>query len=166
MRIIEPPKILRCPDAVSFEEGESAKVKIFFQSETPCTARVFRGKEEVKESDRFKWNVFDDYVVLLSKEMEVDDNGKYRIEVSNESGSADASFPIKVTGKPGAPTGPLRISDISQHQCTLFWKPPEKYESIHVHPISFISYFYFFHFFSIFFQVFFINKFSKNDLFF
>lgn len=125
IRIIDPPKIVRFPDQVSFEEGESAKVKVFFQSETPCTARVFRGKEELKETDRFKWTVFDDYVVIMSKEMNSDDNGKYRVEVTNESGSGEASFPIKVTGKPGAPTGPLRISDITQHQATLFWRPPE-----------------------------------------
>ncbi|XP_055331451.1 twitchin-like isoform X3 [Paramacrobiotus metropolitanus] len=125
LRIIEPPKIIRYPDEVSFEEGESAKIKVFFQSETPCTARVFHGKEELKETDRLKWNVFDDYVVILSKEMQSDDNGKYRIEVINESGSGEASFPIKVTGKPGPPTGPLRVSDITQHQATLFWRPPE-----------------------------------------
>ncbi|GAU87381.1 hypothetical protein RvY_00244-2 [Ramazzottius varieornatus] len=125
LRIIEPPKVVRYPDSVSLEEGESAKVKVFFQSETPCTARVFRDKQELKETDRLKWTVFDDYVVILSKEMLVDDTGKYRVEIVNDSGSAECIFPLKVTGKPGAPTGPLRITDITQHQCTLFWRPPE-----------------------------------------
>lgn len=46
--------------------------------------------------------------------------------MSNESGSASCSWYINVTGLPGPPQGPLGISNVTQHEAILSWKPPRE----------------------------------------
>ncbi|KAK2728041.1 hypothetical protein QYM36_008498, partial [Artemia franciscana] len=72
----------------------------------------------------FKYTVFDEYMIVFIKEITKADAGEYNVTVKNDSGSVSASFTIYITGLPGAPQGPLEVSDITQHTCTLNWKPP------------------------------------------
>ena len=53
-----------------------------------------------------------------------EDEGKYSIEISNESGSAAATFGVRVRATPGKPTGPLGVSDVTNATCKLRWRPP------------------------------------------
>ncbi|KAK3103159.1 hypothetical protein FSP39_016894 [Pinctada imbricata] len=53
------------------------------------------------------------------------DTGKYTITVTNESGTQSADIPVVVLDKPGAPGGPLEVSDVMAESCKLSWKEPE-----------------------------------------
>ncbi|ESO91796.1 hypothetical protein LOTGIDRAFT_91265, partial [Lottia gigantea] len=53
------------------------------------------------------------------------DTGKYKVKVSNEMGEEEADINIVVLDKPGAPAGPLDVSDITAETCKLKWNPPE-----------------------------------------
>nr|CAD2183946.1 unnamed protein product [Meloidogyne enterolobii] len=44
--------------------------------------------------------------------------------VKNESGEASTGFWLNVSGLPSVPEGPLQITDIGEHQCTVSWRPP------------------------------------------
>lgn len=50
--------------------------------------------------------------------------GTYKISIKNNSGETSDTFSITVTGLPGPPQGPLEMTDITRHSCTLAWKPP------------------------------------------
>ncbi|XP_071120619.1 twitchin-like isoform X18 [Mytilus edulis] len=52
------------------------------------------------------------------------DTGKYTITVTNESGSMSADVNVIVLDKPGAPEGPLAVSDVFADMCRLSWNPP------------------------------------------
>ena len=53
------------------------------------------------------------------------DTGKYTIKVSNPHGEHSADVNVVVLDKPGAPDGPLAVSDVTAETCKLTWKPPE-----------------------------------------
>lgn len=78
----------------------------------------------IDDSSRVRTTVFDDYIIIFIREITKSDAGEYTLNVKNDSGSASGSFNVYITGLPGPPKGPLETSDISQHTCTLHWKPP------------------------------------------
>ena len=47
--------------------------------------------------------------------------GKYTVKVSNHSGSTEESFMTYISGLPGAPIGPLEMSEIAK----LYWSSQE-----------------------------------------
>ncbi|CAG2114682.1 unnamed protein product, partial [Medioppia subpectinata] len=125
VRIAAPPQIIRCPNEVYFPEGDNAKIKIFFSGSAPFDVILFKEGLEVKESDHLKYTVFDEYVIIFIRDVVKSDESKYKIAVKNESGQADASFAVFVTGLPGKPTGPLEVPEISRNAATITWKAPK-----------------------------------------
>ena len=81
-----------------FPENENAKVKIYFSGTSPFDVVLFKDGQEIKESPHIKYTVFDEYAIIYWKEIEKNDMGKYRLNVKNESGFADAEFTLYVTG--------------------------------------------------------------------
>ncbi|XP_013785867.1 twitchin-like, partial [Limulus polyphemus] len=124
LNVAAPPKIERCPNEVCFPEHDNGKVKIFFSGTGPFEVNLFKHGLEVNENEHMKMTIFDDYVIIFLREALKNDEGKYKLTVRNESGVADASFSMIVTGLPGPPEGPLEVSDITQHTASLSWRPP------------------------------------------
>lgn len=52
-------------------------------------------------------------------------SGKYTIVAKNQVGEDRADVDITVLGKPSAPNGPLKVSDINKHGCKLKWEKPD-----------------------------------------
>ncbi|XP_037071181.1 LOW QUALITY PROTEIN: twitchin-like [Pollicipes pollicipes] len=52
------------------------------------------------------------------------DTGTYTIKAVNEHGEDEAQVDVIVVSKPGAPEGPLEVSDVHKEGCKLAWKPP------------------------------------------
>ncbi|RWS15514.1 twitchin-like protein, partial [Dinothrombium tinctorium] len=124
LRIASPPQIIRCPDAVYFPEHDNEKVKIYFTGSTPMDVVLYKDGVEVKDTERLKCTIFDEYCIIFVRDVLKSDQGKYKLVVKNDSGEASATFTLYVTGLPGPPQGPLEISEITQHSATLSWKPP------------------------------------------
>ncbi|KAK6747288.1 hypothetical protein RB195_000476 [Necator americanus] len=51
--------------------------------------------------------------------------GKYGLTAKNASGTDSHQVEVIVLGKPGAPEGPLEVSNVFEDKCDLEWKPPE-----------------------------------------
>lgn len=124
IRIGAPPRMDRTPGDMYLPERDNTKIKVTYSGDQPMDIRVTKDGSELKENSRIKINIFDEYFVIFIKEIVKEDAGSYNLTLKNESGSASASFQVYITGLPGPPQGPLDISDISKHMCTLSWKPP------------------------------------------
>ncbi len=85
----------------------------------------FQGPKEIIPDDRIQVEVTDDEVILTCKSAVKPDQGKYNLTLKNPKGSDTVSVNVTVRDKPGAPQGPLKISDITPESCLLAWKPPE-----------------------------------------
>lgn len=124
LKIGSPPRIERIPTDLSLAERESFKVKVHYSGDQPIACTLRRGGRDITDSPRSRVTIFDDYVVILLKDIEKDDGGLYDIELKNDSGSAVGNFNVNITGLPGPPTGPLETTHITKHSCTIGWKPP------------------------------------------
>lgn len=115
------PRIDRCPTEVYFPEKDNAKVKVYFAGTSPFDVVLFKDGNEVKENEHIKYRVFDDYAIIYWKEIEKNDMGKYRLNVKNESGTADAEFTLFVTGMFGFCCGFYFITKITEvRKCNIF----------------------------------------------
>ena len=63
--------------------------------------------------------------VLTVRKTERSDTGKYKLVLTNSSGSAEAKADGVVLGKPSRPEGPLEIKDVRAKKATLAWKKPK-----------------------------------------
>uniref|UniRef100_A0A3Q4HHD5 Titin n=1 Tax=Neolamprologus brichardi TaxID=32507 RepID=A0A3Q4HHD5_NEOBR len=61
---------------------------------------------------------------LTIKDATREDGGMYTISVSNDLGSKNATVDVITLDKPGPPTGPVKLDDISAESITLSWEPP------------------------------------------
>ncbi|XP_059156398.1 twitchin-like isoform X4 [Physella acuta] len=125
LSVLAPPRFDKEIKDQKVEVGEQFKVKLPFTGTGPLQIKVKKDGKELTESNRIKISPFDDFVTFVIKDAEREDSGKYTIEVSNDSGTASAPFQLKVVSPPGAPTGPLAVSDVTKHTCRLAWKPPK-----------------------------------------
>uniref|UniRef100_A0A3Q3JD96 Titin n=1 Tax=Monopterus albus TaxID=43700 RepID=A0A3Q3JD96_MONAL len=64
------------------------------------------------------------HTTLTIKDATREDGGMYSINVSNTLGSKDATIEVITLDKPGPPTGPVKLEDISAESITLSWEPP------------------------------------------
>ncbi|KAK3703484.1 hypothetical protein RRG08_024788 [Elysia crispata] len=126
LSVLSPPRLEKELRDQKVDAGDQFKVKLPFSGTGPFDIKVKKDGKEVKESNRVKISPFDDFVTFVIKETDKDDTGKYTIEVSNDSGTATAPVNLKVVSPPGAPTGPLGVSDITKNTCHLNWKPPKE----------------------------------------
>ncbi|KAF0299363.1 Twitchin [Amphibalanus amphitrite] len=124
VRIGSPPKIDKMPNDLYLPEGDNTKIKIYFSGDQPMNVSLKHDGREVQEDKHIKYTVFDDYLIIFIREIQKTDAGDYTLRVSNDSGDVSASFNIYITGLPGAPQGPLQVTEITKHTCTLTWRPP------------------------------------------
>ncbi|KAI5726324.1 hypothetical protein M8J76_000791 [Diaphorina citri] len=125
VKIGTPPRIDRMPNALYIPEGDNTKVKIFYAGDQPMEVSLTKNGRVVQSDDRFKFTVLDDYIIIFIKEIRKEDAGDYTVNLSNSSGSVSGTFTINITGLPGPPIGPLDVSEITKHTCTLHWNPPK-----------------------------------------
>ena len=112
------------PNDLYLPEGDNTKIKIYFSGDQPMNVSLKHDGREVQEDKHIKYTVFDDYLIIFIREIQKTDAGEYTLKVSNDSGEVSASFNIYITGLPGAPQGPLQVTEITKHTCTLAWRPP------------------------------------------
>ncbi|XP_013148822.1 PREDICTED: twitchin isoform X2 [Papilio polytes] len=124
LKIGSPPRITRMPGDLHLPEHDNTKIKILYTGDQPVDVTLSRDGRVLSETPHFKYTVFDDYILIFIKDITKDDMGIYKLTIKNNSGETSDTFSVTVTGLPGPPQGPLEVSDITRHTCTLSWKPP------------------------------------------
>lgn len=127
LKVGSPPIINRCPSELYLPEGDNTKIKVYYSGDQPLSVKITKNNElisDVADESHFKYTIFDDYIVIFIRDIVKSDAGNYQIELSNDSGSATGHFDARITGLPSAPVGPMGISHINKHSCTLAWRPP------------------------------------------
>ncbi|XP_052800015.1 twitchin-like isoform X4 [Mya arenaria] len=123
-KVLSPPRIDKDVRDQNLQAGEPWKLKLPLSGDGPFEVKVKKDNKDVPESDNFRIQVYDDFCTISLKDANLDDSGAYKIEVSNESGSAACGFKMNVQGVPGSPVGPLNVAEITKSSCHLSWKPP------------------------------------------
>lgn len=87
------------PNMLYVPEGDNLKIKVFYGGDQPMEVSMSKGDRDIKASDDVRYTVFDDYIIILMKEVRKQDDGVYSLTLKNPSGSASGTLTINVTGK-------------------------------------------------------------------
>lgn len=121
-----PPKIDRTNiKDITIKAGQHLRYDIKVSGEPPATKVWLHNKARL-ENDDSDYNIdIESYrtklTIPFSKRFH---SGKYTLKAENESGRDEASFEVIVLDKPGAPEGPLRVTDVHKEGCKLKWNAP------------------------------------------
>lgn len=95
---VAPPRIDRMPAIIYVPEGDNTKIKVFYGGDQPMEVSLSKGDKDIPASDHVRYTVFDDYIIILMKEVGKNDEGVYNLTLKNPSGSVSGTFTINVTG--------------------------------------------------------------------
>lgn len=89
----------------------------------PTTRWELNGRE-VKNSERVKVQHVDYNTKLVVRNATRAESGEYVVTAENKSGLDTVKIRVTVLDKPGAPNGPLAVSDVHATGAKLSWQPP------------------------------------------
>lgn len=105
--------------------GLSLNLDVKIIGEPPPEVQWFFKDKEVITDDNIRIDNADyitKFFIMRSKRPQ---SGKYTIVAKNQVGEDRADVDITVLGKPSAPNGPLKVSDVNKHGCKLKWEKPD-----------------------------------------
>lgn len=109
---------------MTLRAGQTLKYDIKVGGEPPPTKSWFKNGEQLKNDNRTKIESEDYRAKITVSNVTRKDTGVYKIVVKNVNGEEDAEARVTVLDKPGAPEGPLDVSEVHAEGCKLKWKPP------------------------------------------
>ncbi|XP_048094834.1 titin-like [Alosa alosa] len=118
------PAVLPRFSTYSVQIGYDLQIEVPIAGHPKPTITWTKDGAALKQTTRVNVTDSEHHTILNLKEATKDDDGMYNISVANSLGQADASIEVITFDKPGPPTGPVRLEDISIESVTLSWDPP------------------------------------------
>uniref|UniRef100_A0A665TLF6 Titin n=1 Tax=Echeneis naucrates TaxID=173247 RepID=A0A665TLF6_ECHNA len=107
-----------------FRVGYDLKIEVPIAGHPKPTISWTKDGAALKQTTRVNVTDGTHHTTLTIKDANREDGGMYSINVSNALGSKDATIEVITLDKPGPPTGPVKLDDISAESITLSWEPP------------------------------------------
>lgn len=109
------------------KKGQVVKYDIKYGGEPEPTVEWFLVKKELKEDieQRITIDKYDRNTVITVRRVTRADSGKYRLVLTNSSGTCEGSAEVIVLDKPTPPKGPLKPEEIRADHIKVKWDKPE-----------------------------------------
>uniref|UniRef100_A0A3B4TBR6 Titin n=1 Tax=Seriola dumerili TaxID=41447 RepID=A0A3B4TBR6_SERDU len=105
--------------------GDDLKIDVPYAACPKATATWLKDGVVLKETTRVNAEATDKNLLLVIKEACRDDVGTYTIKLTNKVGEASTDISVVVLDKPGPPTGPIKLDEVTADSVVLSWNPPE-----------------------------------------
>uniref|UniRef100_A0A3Q2CRG7 Titin n=1 Tax=Cyprinodon variegatus TaxID=28743 RepID=A0A3Q2CRG7_CYPVA len=122
--LIIEPSVRPKSSSYSVQVGNDLKIEVPFAGHPKPTITWTKDGVALKQTTRVNVSDSAHHTTLTIKDATRDDGGMYSINITNALGSKDATIEVITLDKPGPPTGPVKIEDISAESVTLNWEPP------------------------------------------
>lgn len=124
---LAPPKInldlLR--DVITLKAGSTLRIPVEFTGCPPPFVEWYHQSRRMADDTRTTIEDRDDRTQLIITNTKREDTGVYSVTVVNEAGRHSAKVRVNITDIPGAPHGPLAMTDVGNFSINLSWYPPE-----------------------------------------
>nr|XP_040019184.1 titin-like [Gasterosteus aculeatus aculeatus] len=119
------PKLQITFGTFTVKNGEDLKVEIPVIGHPAPKIEWKQDGQAVKETSRLEVVNTSSLTVLRIRRAAREHSGQYSVTASNSSGKHSGEIAVVVLEKPGPPTGPVRIDEISSDHAIISWEPPE-----------------------------------------
>ncbi|GLD60224.1 titin-like protein [Lates japonicus] len=107
------------------KNGEDLKVEIPVTGHPAPKTEWKRDGQAVKETSRLEISTTPSLTVLHIRHAAREHSGQYSVTASNSAGKSTGEITVVVLEKPDAPSGLVRIDEVSSDYVIISWEPPE-----------------------------------------
>uniref|UniRef100_A0A4W5NXM6 Titin n=1 Tax=Hucho hucho TaxID=62062 RepID=A0A4W5NXM6_9TELE len=104
--------------------GDDLKIDLPYAARPKAVVTWLKDGVALKETTRVNADATDTHLHLVVKEASREDVGKYTIKPVNTAGESTVDIAIVVLDKPGPPTGPITVDEVTSDSVVLSWNPP------------------------------------------
>ncbi|KAK0143528.1 Titin [Merluccius polli] len=109
----------------SVQTGEDLKIEIPVFGRPVPKVEWKKDGQAIKETTRLNVSSTASSTTMRIKDASKEDSGKYTLTATSGAGTATEEITVVILDKPGPPTGPLKIEEVSSNYVTLSWEPPQ-----------------------------------------
>ncbi|KAG7296952.1 hypothetical protein JYU34_019859, partial [Plutella xylostella] len=120
------------------KKGQVITYDIKYGGEPEPEVKWIRGEEkrgkQIKEQEirddgeRITIDKYEKNTVLNVRKTTRPDSGKYKLVLTNSSGTCESVADVVVLDKPNRPNGPIEVVDVRAEKATVKWKKPDDWE--------------------------------------
>uniref|UniRef100_A0A8B9QM34 Titin n=1 Tax=Apteryx owenii TaxID=8824 RepID=A0A8B9QM34_APTOW len=123
--LVIPPAFKLLFTTFSVLAGEDLKVDVPFVGRPKPAVFWHKDNIALKQTTRVNAESSENNTLLTIKEACKDDVGAYLVKLTNSAGEATETLNIVVLDKPGPPTGPVKVDEVTADSITISWEPPK-----------------------------------------
>lgn len=126
-RFVKPFIIGNDLNSIIIKKGQVVKYDIKYGGEPEPTVEWFLDKKEIKPDleERITIDKYEKNTIITVRRCTRADSGKYRLVLTNSSGTCEGIAEVIVLDKPTPPKGPLKVEEIRADHVTVKWQKPE-----------------------------------------
>ncbi|XP_066264227.1 titin-like [Branchiostoma lanceolatum] len=124
---LAPPKILldtRLKEKVTVAAGSAITLAAMVSGKPQPEISWSKGTRTLVGTNRMKIDSTARSTQLAIKDCCRSDSGKYTLTAINGSGSAVISIQVTVLDRPGPPSGPIQVGEVTPETAVISWAPP------------------------------------------
>uniref|UniRef100_A0A3B5Q3L6 Titin n=1 Tax=Xiphophorus maculatus TaxID=8083 RepID=A0A3B5Q3L6_XIPMA len=122
--LIIEPSVRPKSSSYSVQVGNDLKIEVPVAGHPKPTISWTKDGVALKQTTRVNVSDSAHHTTLTIKDATREDGGMYTVTIANALCSKDATIEVITLDKPGPPTGPIKIDDVSAESATLNWEPP------------------------------------------
>lgn len=123
-RFVKPYIIGDGPKPLVVKRGQLIKYDIQFFGEPPPTVTWELNGQELFAGKKLTIDNTEKTTVLQNRDAVRADSGKYKLILTNSSGTVTAEADVVVLDKPTPPEGPLVLEEVRADHCVVKWRKP------------------------------------------